>query len=184
MCREEGAQRLRALGVTDSDILRRAAVVTVAVEWATKTYTVPPTKRRKRAVNVSFQHLRASPGPPHLLRLSPELGDLIFFLRQGPTQLSTAQCEQLVGIAGASAEAALAALEQAEWSPLLVLDFGPAASRGELQRRWQSHGEALKAIMDSGVEGQPRGAATSSDVSDRLWCATPSSHLHPPALRV
>lgn len=176
--RAAGEAKLRAMGVKDEDILRRALVITACVVRGTMEYTVPAKEPGGEPVAVSFRHLEASPAPSPNLRLSPDL-DLVYVLREGPMRLSEAQRAQLVGIGGAEAEAALAALAEAEWSPLLVLEFaGLGAAQGlglaseeELQERWQSHASALKALIDTGVEGQGRGFATSSTVSERLWCA-------------
>lgn len=176
--RGAGEAKLRGMGVTDEDILRRAVVITARVVRGTMNYTVHAKEPGGEPVAVSFGHLKASPAPSPDLRLSPDLG-IVYVLREGPMRLSRAQRDQLVGIGGAEAEAALAAFGDAEWSPLLILEFtsiGAAEGFGlstkeELQERWRSHAEAMKAMMDTGVEGQGRGFATSSTVSERLWCA-------------
>lgn len=63
-----------------------------------------------------------------------------------------------------------------------------ATTEAELQDRWRSHAKAMKAMMETGVEGQGRRAATSSSVSlaafevlFRASAPSPGAVVRPPA---
>lgn len=113
-----------------------------------------------------------------------ELRRPVVVLRRGPVKLDTAAYQNLVWLGGGEGSSRPdpgAALQEAKYAPLVVVDFPSAAAcgragvgtaRGEeaLRRLWRRDAEALRDLKFAVVGGQKRGKGK-SPVDDRLWCA-------------
>lgn len=166
-----GAAKLVAMG-TDPELANSATVVSVkTVDLANMQL---PRKGKKSA-----KKKKSSYGvelPPDLnIKLMSKLG-LVVFMHEQPFDLQEKECAHLSAITHGKVDAALAKLRSLEWSPLLVLDFPSTAaamrvgvaSEEKLRQRWEDQAVHMKAVMDTGIIGQPRGDGK-SDVPERLW---------------
>jgi hypothetical protein len=172
--RAVGRRMLAALGVGPWD-LRSATVVCAQTEQASFQHSWYD-KRKKKRFSMTVTHRRARRAPIEDQVIPPEL-ELVYFLREGPMEVTPEQRHHLLGITGGSLRKVLDALATAQWSPLLIVDMksrGAAERLGltsnqELVERWRRDSASLKAMKYTGIVGQAR--PSKSGKSEDLWCA-------------